>query len=152
MRWAWWVWLLSPIWSLHFFFQYNFAYKKSAYVGQSSNEVLSRVWNDILRFSGRFWHLFRFQEHRGLLCGHSGDLWTHNLSSVMTPRGEGHMCGTLFSWVYQGFVIPLPPKPVLHSILFLQRKCARKQVSRVDIVIGTTLVHAIEKVFHCNLG
>lgn len=57
-----------------FFFQYNFAYKKSAYVGQSSNEVLSRVWNDILRFSGRFWHLFRFQEHRGLLCGHSGDL------------------------------------------------------------------------------
>lgn len=43
---------VSNLITAFFFFQYNFAYKKSVYVGQSSNEVLSRVWNDRLRFSG----------------------------------------------------------------------------------------------------
>lgn len=76
------------------------------------------------------------------LHDHGGDLWTHNLSSVMILGGKVYTCSVLLSWVYQCFAVVVALKLARHPILSHLRKYTRIQVNRGDIVIGTNIVHS----------
>lgn len=120
------------------FFHYDFAYKKSVLgvkshfpllLLHSSKEALSRVCNDILRFSGWAWHFFRSQECRRCI------MWSQRWFMDSQPficddtRGRSsHMGCTPFIGLLSLCDIPschtgTPP------ILFHRRKCSRMQVS-----------------------
>lgn len=85
------------------FFHYDFAYKKSVLgvkshfpllLLHSSKEESAMTYSDSLDEPG----ISLGPKSAGdVLCDHSGDSWTHNLSFVMTPGGGVHTWDVLLS-------------------------------------------------------